>query len=129
MDAPPFGGKPGEPVPKVGPDDVKAVWEVYQEVAKAHPGEQVAVGWEYIKHTCTPGADVSAVAYRTAMLRILAAHADEHLTPWIHNGELDGALFRAAAQTPMEWIGVGVERQGLPFDLEEFLRRAREATS
>jgi hypothetical protein len=69
------------------------------------------------------------VAYRAAMLRILAVHAHEHLTPWIHNGELDNALFRAAARTPMEWIGVGVEHENLPFDVEEFLRRARDETT
>ena len=63
------------------------------------------------------------------MLRILVAHAQEQLAPWVNNEELSDALFRAAAQTSMEWIGVGIERQGLPFDMDEFLRRARGETT
>lgn len=129
MEAPFFGGKAGEPVPQVDPADVKAVWAIYQDVARKHPGEQVGVGTEFIKASCRPGADVSAVVFRTGMLRILVAHAQEQLAPWMNNEELSDALFRATAQTSMEWIGVGIERQGLPFDMEEFLRRTREATS
>lgn len=36
-------------------------------------------------------------------------------------------VFRAAAEIPMEWMGVGIVRQGLPLDAEEFLRLVREA--
>ena len=32
-------------------------------------------------------------------------------------------VFLTAATIPMEWIGVGVVRKGLPFDIEEFMRR------
>ena len=35
------------------------------------------------------------------------------------DGELTDPVFRAGAQVPMEWIGVGVVRQGLPLDLED----------
>jgi hypothetical protein len=47
--------------------------------------------------------------------------------PWTKDGELTEPVFRAAAQVPMEWIGVGVVRQGLPFDLEDFMRRVSGA--
>jgi hypothetical protein len=36
-------------------------------------------------------------------------------------------VFRAAAEIPMEWMGVGIVRRGLPFDPDDFLRRVREA--
>jgi hypothetical protein len=46
--------------------------------------------------------------------------ATEHLAGI--NGTLDDKVYNAAATVPMEWMGVGIVRQALPFDLEEFLR-------
>ena len=37
-------GAPGEPVPKVDPEDVKTVWKLGQEVKTDHPGGGVAIG-------------------------------------------------------------------------------------
>ncbi len=124
-DTAPFGGKPGEPVPEVDPKDIKAVWKVYRDVAKKHPGEraeQVAVGSEFLERVCKPGANIWAVWYRNAMLHTLTAW--EELSPWIKNGELDDALFRAAATIPMKWAEVG-QRLDFP-DEQDFLRRVRE---
>ena len=45
------------------------------------------------------------------------------------DGQLDDAVFREAAQIPMEFIGAGVERQGWPFDVDELLRRIGDATA
>jgi hypothetical protein len=39
-----FAGEPGEPVPKVGPEDVKAVWKLLEEVKKDRPGVNVGIG-------------------------------------------------------------------------------------
>ena len=36
-------------------------------------------------------------------------------------------VFQAAAQIPMEWIGVGIVPHGWAFDPDEFIRRANEA--
>jgi hypothetical protein len=49
-------GAPGEPVPQVDPEDVKAVWKLGQEVKKDHPGGGVAIGMAIFEHTCKPGA-------------------------------------------------------------------------
>jgi hypothetical protein len=49
------------------------------------------------------------------------------LEPWTKEDQLDDVVFRAAAQIPMEWIGVGITRRGLPFDFDDFMRRVREA--
>jgi len=45
------------------------------------------------------------------------------LTPWTHNGELDDAVIQVAATFPMKRIGVGVVHDGLPFDVEEFVKQ------
>ena len=42
MEPPFFGGEAGQPVPQVDPDDVKAVWAIYQDVAGKHPGNKLA---------------------------------------------------------------------------------------
>src|ERR1700693_4732467 len=114
-------GAPGEPVPQVDPEDVKAVWKLGQEVKRDHPDGGVAIGMAIFEHTCKPGAIVKAVIYRTNKIEILRMLASEVMEPLIHD-KLD-TVFQAAAQIPMEWIGVGVVRQGLPFDFEDFMRR------
>ncbi len=134
-EAPLFGGKPGEPVPQVDPEDLKNVWQLQDEVKKRHPrGEHCAIDQSVIQRTCKPGANVQAVSYRAGLLRLilmpiaegLPSIAGEKLAPWIKDGRLDDAVFRAAAQTPMEWMGVGIIRKGPPFDVDEFMRRVRE---
>lgn len=41
---PMFGGKPGEPVPEVDPEDLKIVWKINRDLQARHPGQQVATG-------------------------------------------------------------------------------------
>jgi hypothetical protein len=38
---PMFGGNASEAVPQVDPDDVKAVWKLFQETERANPGGNV----------------------------------------------------------------------------------------
>ena len=120
---PAFFGE-GGPVPQVDPEDVKTVWTIYADVAKRHPGKQVAVGAGLITASCRPGANVAAVCYRAGVLQLLIQHGYEDLTSWMNNGEPGDALFRAAAQTSMEWMGEGLF-QRWPLDIYEFLRLAR----
>jgi hypothetical protein len=124
-----FAGAPGEPVPEVDPEDVRAVWKlgVGRGMESGHPGGQRAIGVEVCRAACKPGADISAVCYRGMMLGLITRHAQDQLAPWINQGEMGDAIFRAIAQVPMEWIGVGVTRHGLPFDFEDFMRRVCEA--
>ena len=115
-----FGGAPGTPVPQVDPEDVKAVWMLGKQVKKDHPGENVGMGVEIFERTCKPAANIPAVTYRAGMIAMFLRHAPE-----LQN-KLD-AVFRAAAEIPMEWIGVGIVHHGWAFDPDDFVRRVREA--
>ena len=125
MGGPPhFGGEPGTPVPIVHPEDLKAVWQVYREIELQRPGQRVGVCMSVIERACKPGANVQAVVYRTMMLQLIRHLAPEQLVPWMKKGDVDEEVFRVAADIPMQWIG-REERHGLPFDVEEFVRRVR----
>ena len=119
---PRFGGKPGETVPVVDPDDVRTAWQIEREVQARYPGKNIATGGELMKKACKPGANIQAVTYRAWLVLLMTEIAPEKLVPFTHNGQLDAAVFRAAAKVPAEWMGVGVVRGGPPFDVTEFLR-------
>ena len=122
-----FGGKPGEPVPQVDPDDLKAVWEINHEVHTSHPGELVGIGISLLEHACKPGADVKAVAYRAMNLGLLTILFQQKLAPWLApwikaDWRLDDVVFRIGAKIKMEWMEVGVPQNSVPFDIDEFRR-------
>jgi hypothetical protein len=146
--APVFGGKPGEPVPAVDPDDLKAVWQLHRDVEASYPGERFAIDMSIMAAACKPGADVHAIAYRAGQLAVATQMLPQQLTKLhkegylddaayraavnnllpaqvssrMKDGQLDDAVFRAAATVSMEWTGVGVVRDGLPFNMDEFAR-------
>jgi hypothetical protein len=121
-----FGhGRAGEPVPEANPADVKAVWEIGQESVKHHPEGGVAIGMEIFRGACKPGADVPAVTYRTQQLGMLKMIWPDVMNPLLQ--DKPEAVFKATAEMPLEWMGVGIDRGGLPFDPDDFLRRVREA--
>ena len=123
-----FGiGRAGEPVSTVDPKDVKAVWEHFREFERESPGRPGAVGIEIFKAACSPGANIQATIHRTQMLWLVQHASPEALAPWTKDERLDDAVFRAIAEVPMEWIGVGRPRRGFPFDPDDFARRVREA--
>lgn len=39
MELPHLGGKPGEAVPEVDPEDLKALWREQQKIQAMHPGQ------------------------------------------------------------------------------------------
>jgi hypothetical protein len=117
-----FGGKPGEPVSEVDPADVKLVWQVQKDAQDPHRGMGAAIGADLIRKACTPGADIEAVGYRTMLLWMMDHIAPEELARFMRDGEPEESVFRAAAKIPVEWMGVGIARQGPPFDVNEFLR-------
>jgi len=78
-----------------------------------------------MKNVCKPGADVQAVWYRMSLVWVLSQVAREQLAAWTKEGELDDAVYRTIAKIPMEWIGNN-EREGLPFDVEDFFRRLNQ---
>jgi hypothetical protein len=123
---PRFGGEPGESVPTVDPVDVKTVWKIGRDAQAHHAGGQVAVGVDLMKHACQPGADIEAVGYRASLIWLMTQIAPERLARFTRDGQPDDAVFRAAANVPTEWMGVGIVRQGPPFDVNEFLRLCGE---
>lgn len=112
-------GKPGEAVPVVEVEDIKAVYRLHQELGARHPGKQVAVGMSLLQSAC-PEADIRAVAYRCSMLQML----ERLLQPAWDGGQLSENSFKAAAKLDLEWMPVGVVKKGLPLDLEMFLSDA-----
>jgi hypothetical protein len=124
MQPPSISGKAGESVPKVSPDDIRAVFKLQKEVAEGHPGQSVGIGASLYENCCSKGADIAAVWYRSAFLQMMVAQGKE-LAPWIDDGQPNDVLVRAIAEIPMKWIGRGVEHKGLPFDQDDFMRRLR----
>ena len=128
MNPPRFGGEPGEPVPEVDPEDLKATWEFHQKVQAEHPGEQVGIGAGLAQSICKPGADIQSVGYRSSMIWIMTQIAPEQIAPFLNHGQPTEAVFRAAAKVRLEWMGVKIVRQGPPFDVNEFPSLCAEKT-
>jgi len=116
---PKFGGEAGESVPEVDPHDLKAIWKIGEET------KSKAAGIELMRQACKPGANVEATWYRSSVISILTQVAQQQLAPWLREGQVADPVFRTAASIPMKWVG-SEQRQGLPFDFEEFLRRLSE---
>jgi hypothetical protein len=57
------------------------------------------------------------------MVAMLQMIPESPLAQWTHDGELDDAVFQVAATIPMEKMRAGVVREGMPFDMDEFLRQ------
>ena len=123
---PSFGGNPGEPVPEVDPDDLKTFWQLASDLQARSPGQHVAIGLEATKTALKPGANAEAIFYRTSMIWLLNQFAQAQLGPWLEGEQVGDAVFRTIATIPMEWIG-HTEREGLPFDVEDFFHRLKEA--
>ena len=122
----PFGGNPGEPVPEVDPDDLKTFWQETRNLYAIAPGQSVGMTSEPIKTFCKPGVNPEALWYRSSMLWVLNRAAHDQLAPWVNNEELSDVVFQTMATIPMEWIG-HVDREGFPFDVEEFFRRLADS--
>ena len=110
---------------EVAPGDLKSFWQKIRDLRARHPGQHVSIGLD-AKVISRPGANAGAVWYRSSMIWVLNQFAQEQLAPWIKDEEVSDAVFRTMATIPMEWVG-HTEREGLPFDVEEFFRRLRES--
>jgi hypothetical protein len=119
------GSKDG-PVAAVNPDDLRAAWAIYRDVQARQPNRQTGVSVNVFQGVCSPGADIAAVVYRTWMLLWLGRHT--LLSPWLHDGELDRAVFKVAATFPIHKMQVGIVQQGYPFDVQKFVRQIEEDT-
>jgi len=114
-------GKPGELVPEVDFRDIKAMWAFMQDLKKRHPEGNVGISTSVYQSVCSPGADIRAVSYRLSILGMVG----HLLEPVYSGGEFTEAALKAAAKVEMTWLPVGVPQKGFPFDVIEFLARAR----
>lgn len=126
-DVPDFWRSKGD-VAAVAPADLRAVSAMVRDIQTTMAGQHSSIDIRAFQSACSPGADVMAVWYRASMLGLLQMIPGGPLTPWTHDGELDDAVFQVAATFQMKNMGVGVVHDGLPFDVEEFLKQIGERT-
>lgn len=116
------------PVPAVDPADLRSFWVMQNHFQALGPGEQLAIGADPLERACSPGADVRAVFIRASMLRKLKLMSESGglISPWLHHGEPDDAVFKVVATFPMIRMQPGVRRGRLFFDVEELMRQVRK---
>jgi|SRR5215470_4199031 len=119
--SPRFFGTAGEPVPAVDAEDLQNAHEILTDRAHRRAG---AFSTRIFNRACKAGADISAVAYRAMILQLLPTIAREQVAPLTkEDGKFDALVYREFAGFPMEWLPQGSSREGMPFDVDEFLRR------
>ena len=88
--------------------------------------KDVAKNSEAIDLARKAGPSLPAVSYRATVLGLLTLTPQAPLEPWTKDdGQLDDAVFWAAACIAMEWMPVGLS-ENFPFDVEELVRRVRD---
>jgi hypothetical protein len=117
-------------VATVDPADLKALYKFQADLVASHPlppGQVRAVGHGVVQKFLTPGADIMMLIYRLGWLPQLQAWSEARPEefPWIKDGKVDDAVFKALAVLPMR----GMPNEGittLPFDTNELLRLIKE---
>jgi hypothetical protein len=118
-------GNPEEPVAEVDPDDLRMFWQETRSFLARNPGQSVGMTAVPVEAVCKPEVNAMALWYRSTMIWVLQRFAPERLAPWVKGEEVSQAVFRTMATIQMEWIG-HAEREGLPFDVEEFFLRLKD---
>jgi hypothetical protein len=101
------------PLGPVHADDLKRVWGLIRGVIADH-GAGVGVDEGMISRQCGPGADVSSVFFRAALLQYLFESGV--LDDWREGNELATSVFEVGASFPMERGVAG-------FDAGDFIGR------
>jgi hypothetical protein len=109
------------PVSAVDSADLRAAWDLFGDVRARNADQKVAIGVAMFERACSPGASVRSVYYRAAMLQLCERRG--LLSPWLHDGQLEEAVFRVAATFPMKKMQVETVYESLPFDVREFARQ------
>src|SRR5271157_5197006 len=108
----------GTAVPPVGEDDLKCLHEACLDMTRRYLGKDGVVSLDLMARACSPGANLPAVWLRHTQLRLLVRQG--LLAEWQHGTALDDAVYRVAANIPMN---------GVHFDPETFVRRLRQGTA
>jgi hypothetical protein len=118
-------------VASVDPADLKNVWAMQNEVQARMQAHGLgrsggAISHDLYANACSPDADVKAVWHRVSILRLLAEHLGL-LSSWLHDGKLDDVVFNVAAKFPIKRVPIGVLQQGMPLDVQEFIKQIEQA--
>ena len=109
-------------VPPVETSDLKALWKLGQELRLEFPEPAViSVSQPRFTRVCSPGANVLAAWYRAGSLGAIAEHLGM-LSPDVPEAIRD-VVFSLAARFPMKAMEPGVVYNGLPLDMEEFVKQ------
>ena len=109
----------------VEPSDLKSVWKMAEEIREhSDPKKHTAVDARSFEAVCSPGANVMAVWYRASMLGMLA-QSTGLLAPESPD-EAKDIVFNVAARFPIKFMQPGVVSQGLPLDVEEFVKQVED---
>ena len=105
----------GATVPPVGEDDLKCLHEACLDMTRRYLGKDGVVSLDLMARACSPGANLPAVWLRHTQLRLLVRQG--LLAEWQHGTALDDAVYRVAANIPMN---------GVHFDPETFVGQLRQ---
>lgn len=112
-------------VASVDPSDLRTVWSICHTEYSHAPDQQFAIGLNAFKVVCSPDANIHAIWYRAVLLELLCVRMGL-LSRWLQNAELDETVFRVAAIFPIEKPQAGAGQQGLPLDVQSFLKQIEE---
>ena len=125
----PWLKNPENLIPTVNPDDLKSLWKLQNDLITEHgqPGKTVVVSGEVAKRALSRGANFGDVYYRLSWLFWLQKFSEAgHLEfPWIHEGNIDDAVYKALASIQMTGMRPR-EDKVFPFDVDELIRLIKE---
>jgi len=109
----------------VEPSDLKSVWKIAEEI-REHSGsnKHSAIDVRTYAEVCSPGANVMAVWYRASMFGVLVQSAGL-LAPELPDDAKD-VVFNVAARFPFKFIEPGVVHDGLPVDVQAFVKQVED---
>ena len=107
-------------IPIVDPDDMRSLWKLHTASKDAESG--IAYLTQGGSPPLSAGANPGNLVYRLAWLWWLQhfSEAGQLTFPWIDNGKVEDAVFKALAIVPMTGIPRS-GREGFPFDLDELI--------
>jgi hypothetical protein len=108
-------------VPTVDADDLKTAWSLPAMIAAEHGLPDIALGAGVYAAHLKPGAEVNAITFRIAWLRMTKLMADARKIefPYFHGDTPDDVVFKAFAKVPMTGFNNG---NVPPFDPDELMR-------
>jgi hypothetical protein len=109
----------------VEPSDLKQVWKMTEEIREhSDPNVHVAIDVRGYADVCSPGANMMAIWYRASMLGLIAEQTGL-FAPELPEEARD-VVFDVAAKFPIKFMRPGVVHDGLPVDVEAFVKQVED---